>query len=89
MYLLAGNALVVSNTLAQKTFLSDNPGIGSLCMQENAFDLSLVLKKYFDNPDLLNEHRKNALQLGINRYNWNIEKNVFLKNIEQVLTGSI
>lgn len=85
MYLLAGNAILATDTSAQKYFLEENQGIGSLYKQENAIDLSSVLKNYIDNPELLDIHRKNALQLGKERYNWNIEKEQFLKNVEQVL----
>lgn len=85
MYLLAGNAIVATDTSAQKYFLEDNQGIGSLYEQEDAIDLSRVLKNYIDNPQLLDNHRKNALQLGKEKYNWNKEKKNFLKNVEQVL----
>jgi glycosyltransferase involved in cell wall biosynthesis len=85
MYLLAGNAIVATDTTAQTYFLEDNQGIGCLYEQEDAIDLSRVFKNYIDNPELLDIHRKNALQLGKDKYNWNIEKEKFLKNVEQVL----
>ncbi len=85
MYLLAGNAIVATDTSAQKYFLEHNKGIGSLYEQEDAIDLHSVLKKYIDNPELLVNHRKNALELGKEKYNWNIEKEQFLQNVEQVL----
>jgi glycosyltransferase involved in cell wall biosynthesis len=86
MYLLAGNAIVATDTFAQKSFLTDNPGIGSLYEQENVIDLFRVLKKYNVNPDLLDSHRKNALELGKTKFNWNIEKSKFLKKVETVLS---
>ncbi len=85
MYLLAGNAIVATDTSAQKYFLEDYQGIGSLYEQEDAIDLSRVFKNYIDNPELLHTHRKNALQLGKEKSNWNIEKEQFLQNVEQVL----
>lgn len=87
MYLLAGNALVVSDTYAQKLFLSDNPGIGSLYKQENDFDLSCVLNIYIDNPNLLETHRKNALDLGKTKYNWDTESKQFMQIVEQLLAS--
>ena len=86
MYLLAGNAIVATDTSAQKYFLEDNQGIGSLYQQEDTIDLSRFLKNYIDNPELLDNHRKNGLQLGKEKCNWNIEKKKFLQNVEQVLT---
>jgi glycosyltransferase involved in cell wall biosynthesis len=85
MYLLAGNAIVATDTSAQKYFLEDNQGIGSLYEQEDAIDLSRVLKNYIDNPELLINHRKNALELGKTKYNWDIEKMKFIQNVEKVL----
>lgn len=85
MYLLAGNAIVATDTSAQKTFLEDNQGIGSLYEQEDAVDLSRVLKNYIDNPELLDNHRKNSLKLGKTQYNWDIEKSHFLNNVAKTL----
>jgi glycosyltransferase involved in cell wall biosynthesis len=85
MYLLAGNAIVATDTSAQKTFLEENQQIGSLYEQEDAVDLSRVLKNYIDNPELLDNHRKNSLKLGKTKYNWDIEKSHFLKNVAKVL----
>jgi glycosyltransferase involved in cell wall biosynthesis len=85
MYLLAGNALLCSDTVSQKDFLDLNSSIGSLYLKDNPTDLSRVLYYYLDNPELLNNHRKNALQLGKENYNWNVEKKKFLLNVEQVL----
>ena len=86
MYLLAGNVIVATDTSAQKNFLTVNPGIGSLYEQENVIDLFRVLKNYNVNPDLLDSHRKNALELGRIKFNWNIEKCQFLKKVEIVLS---
>jgi glycosyltransferase involved in cell wall biosynthesis len=84
-YLLAGNAMVATDTSAQKSFLADNQGIGSIYEQEDAINLSHILKNYIDNPELLHNHRKNALELGKTKYNWEIEKTYFLKNVAKVL----
>lgn len=87
MYLFSGNAIVATNTSAQKYFLEDNPGIGSLYEQEDAIALSRVLKNYIENPELLDNHRNNSLQLGKEKCNWNVEQKLFLQNIEQVLAS--
>ena len=85
MYLLAGNALLCSNTISQKDFLDLNISIGSLYHKDDPNDLFKALSYYMDNPELLSTHRKNALELGKKKYNWNIEKEQFLQNVEQVL----
>jgi glycosyltransferase involved in cell wall biosynthesis len=85
MYLLAGNAIVATDTSAQKSFLAGNQVIGSIYVQEDAIDLSRILNNYIDNPEMLDNHRKNALELGKMKYNWDIERMQFLQNVEQVL----
>ena len=86
-YLLAGNALVLSDTHAQKSFLSENPGIGSLYEQNNVQQLTSVLKYYMVNSKLLLSQRQNALELAKTKYNWDIEQCQFLDNVKSVLTS--
>lgn len=86
-YLLAGNALVLSDTFAQKTFLDDNQGIGSLYKQNSVKELTSVLKSYLTDADLLMLHRKKALDLAKTKYNWNIEEYQFLDTVKSVLSS--
>jgi glycosyltransferase involved in cell wall biosynthesis len=85
IYLLAGNALVLSNTQAQKDFLNENPNIGSMYEQNSVEELTSVLKSYLADPQLLLSHRLNALELAKRKYNWEIEKHQFLENVKSVL----
>lgn len=84
-YLLAGNAVVLSDTYAQKSFLRENPGIGSLYKQNSVKELTFVLKSYLIDADFLFLHRQKALELSKIKYNWDIEKKQFLRNIESIL----
>lgn len=86
-YLLAGNALVLSDTFAQKAFLNENPGIGSLYKQNSAEDLTSVLQSYLTNSASLLFHRQKALDLAKAKYNWDIEQNQFLDNVKSVLAS--
>ncbi len=86
-YLLAGNAVVLSDTHAQKSFLSENPAIGSLFEQNNVQQLTSVFKTYMGDSKLLLSHRQNALDLAKNKYNWDIEKQKFLDNVNYVLAS--
>jgi hypothetical protein len=87
MYLLAGNALVLSDTHAQKSFLSENSGIGSLYEQNNIQQLTSVLKTYMGDSKLLLRQRQNALELAKTKCNWDIEQYRFLDNVKSVLTS--
>jgi glycosyltransferase involved in cell wall biosynthesis len=86
-YLLAGNALVLSDTYAQKSFLSDNPGIGLLYKQNSVHNLTSVFKNYLVDDELLKLHRRKSLELAKIKYNWDIEQNQFLNNVKCVLTS--
>lgn len=86
-YLLAGNALILSDTYAQKAFLNDNPGIGTLYNQNNVEELTSVLKTYFIDSELLLFHRQNALELSKTKFNWDIEQFQFLDIVKSVLTS--
>lgn len=85
-YMLAGNALVLSDTYAQKAFLSENPGIGLLYKQNSTEELTALLKSYLRDSHLLQLHRQKALNLAKTKYNWDIEQKQFLVNVKSVLT---
>ncbi len=86
-YLLAGNAVVLSNTISQEYFFNANQGIGSIYEKENPESLSLVFKKYIADPQFLKQHRINALELGKSKFNWDFEKKVFLEHVNAVLAS--
>ena len=85
MYLLSGNALLLSDTQSQKEFLYENDNIGLTYSQDSFVSISQKIKYYIDNPVKLNEHRENALKLAKEKYNWDKIKNVFLSHIYKVL----
>ena len=85
-YLLAGNALVLSDTFAQNSFLTDNSDIGALYKQNDVHELKSVFKTYLVGDELLMLHRRKALELAKNKYNWDIEQHQFLNIVKSVLT---
>lgn len=85
IYLLAGNAILFSNTKAQEHFFNNYPTVGSLFDAENVQALKKVLENYILNPHLLHAQRKQALKLGKEKMNWDEEQLVFLNNIEKLL----
>jgi glycosyltransferase involved in cell wall biosynthesis len=86
IYLLSGNALMISNTKAQKEFIESHPGIGMIYEQDYIVDMQRILSIYLENPELLNQHRIKSLQLAKNELNWELESVKWLKLINQ-LTG--
>ncbi|MHA6249250.1 glycosyltransferase family protein [Pontibacter sp. CAU 1760] len=84
-YLLAGNALVLSNTLAQKRFLKDFPSLGFTYKSEDSNSLANILRQYIENPNLLALHQKNARKLALEKLNWETESKKFLNTVKEVL----
>ena len=84
MYLLAGNAIVFSNTKAQSLFMKEYPGIGLIYEPNDAGQLASILKKYISEPLLLQQHRDASKQVGIEKLNWEKEKYILLKKVEEV-----
>ena len=87
MYLLAGNALIMTDTKSQKDFLNANKNIGLLYDQTSVDSLVNALKIYIENPDLLNQHRLNALNLAKEKMNWETEQQLFLDNVNRRLNS--
>lgn len=77
MYLLAGNAIVFSNTPAQQQFLQQHPGIGTLFNHDAVDRLAALLSAYLTDASLLNSQRSAAYALG-QQLNWEVEKQQFL-----------
>jgi glycosyltransferase involved in cell wall biosynthesis len=84
-YLIAGNAIVMSDTKAQTKFLEDNPKIGLLYKHNDPESLASVLRFYSDNRGLLLNHQKNARELAEKKLNWEIESKKLLSIVESVL----
>jgi glycosyltransferase involved in cell wall biosynthesis len=72
-YLLAGNAVIFSDTPAQKKFHEENPTIGALYACGNFNELAGILSNYKNDPALMILHKQNALKLADEKYNWEEE----------------
>jgi glycosyltransferase involved in cell wall biosynthesis len=84
IYLLAGNALVCSDTYAQKKFIDQNKEIGFVYAQENHCELSEIFKNYINNNDLLKKHQHNSISALYMKYNWDKEKKKYLSMVENI-----
>lgn len=87
MYLHAGNALVASDTKSQKIFLETYPDIGLLFKKDDPESLVKTLQFYMDFPEILNQHRRNAIKLGKEEMNWEVEKHICLDNVKKTLNS--
>ena len=82
MYLLSGNALLLSKTKAQQNFLNEYTDVGMSFEQESAESAAKSLQFYMDHPDVLYQNRINALQLAKTKLNWDIESVKWLNAIK-------
>lgn len=81
-YLLAGNCILASDTAAQKDFMASYEDIGLLYRSNNAEDLANQIRKLYDDHDLLNRLKRNALELAQTRLNWENESKKLLKILD-------
>ncbi|WP_029286639.1 hypothetical protein [Pedobacter sp. R20-19] len=84
-YLIAGLAIIASNTKAQHQFLEENKHIGELYPIGNVNALAHVISRLFNDRALLNNYRKNAYFLAKSKYNWEMEQQKILTNINLVI----
>ena len=84
-YLLAGNCILYSNTPAQALFHSQNPETGFIYKVDDCEQLSKILIELFNNREALNQMRKNAFEVGIKKFNWEIEGQFFLSFVNNTL----
>ena len=84
-YLLCGNAIIVSDTNAQKRFMEEHPNIGFIYPVGDVCEVVYILKKYIYNNLLLNEHSRKAWLLANEKLNWSVEKFKFLNEVESIL----
>ena len=73
MYLLAGIAIVYTDTKAQMMFHHEHPYVGSVFKRSNAGELADILKKYIANPEILLQQQIESAKLALEKYNWEKE----------------
>lgn len=73
LYLLAGNAIIFSETAAQKNIAQENVGIGRTYESGSAKQLAALLEFYQDHPYVLSQQRINAWNKAREKWNWENE----------------
>lgn len=84
-YLISGNAIIASDTVAQQLFLKTYPSVGKIYPIRDAAALAALLREYYNNPDTLLATRKAAYELAKQELNWEKEKQKFLALIQEVI----
>jgi len=84
-YLLAGIPVILSKTHAQHQIYSKIKDAALMIDLENESQSAEIIDEILGNKDKLNLMKTAAAELAKNKYNWNIEKEKFLKIIENTL----
>ncbi len=82
-YMLAGLAIIATDTSAQKLLLDSNKGIGSYFKKGDINQLANLLIQYQSNPEILKIHCANSLKLASDKFNWEVEEKKLESLIEK------
>lgn len=86
-YIQAGLAVIISDTQAQKQLFKSYPEIGKMYDKNSISDLTLVLKSFYADRELLLSCKKNNYALGQSQLNWETESVKFLKVVKETLVS--
>ena len=84
IYLLAGNAMILTNTKAQSQFQNQNQ-VGLLCKVDDVEEFCSALTTYENDRSLLTVQRKKNWMLANEVLNWENESRKLLKIIKYSL----
>lgn len=80
-YIQAGQAIIASDTAAQKWLLESYPEMGFIYNRTKINQLTGIIRNYLSNSELLEEHQAKALKYAQNELNWEHDEKKFLKKI--------
>ena len=83
-YLMAGNALIVTNTTGHREVLKDIKDAAYIYEPGDTDNLTKCLKFWYENRDSLNKAREKSWYLGRKTYNWDNEKVKLISKIESL-----
>lgn len=84
-YLLAGLAIVASDTAAQTNFLNENPTVGDIYQKDDLQSLVDLLSNYYLNRNRLFDTCESSLKIGVEQLNWENESQKFKNLVKQTL----
>ena len=85
-YLMAGLAIVGTDTMGQKDIFTHFPGAVKECKMNDEVDLAIAMQYFIDHPGQLAMAKKTARGAAEQQFNWECESKKFLMTIQNVLT---
>lgn len=84
-YLLAGNAIVATETLGQRPIMDTIGKAGFIYEPGDVEALASGIRTWYENRGALHEARQQSWDWGTRRFNWDCEKKKFLQVVERAL----
>lgn len=84
-YLLAGNAILASQTKGQQNFMHNYPNVGRIYLPGDDESIARILRQWWDDPDELQNVRQAAWTLARQELNWDKEQLHFLDVIKHTI----
>jgi len=87
-YLLAGAGVVATRTTGQSSLAPCVGGAVAYCDSGSPESLAASIRPWLENRERLEAARRSAWRIGESRFNWDVEKAVFLAVVDRALGGS-
>jgi len=81
IYLQAGLTVAASDVSGQRSFIEKHPQIGFLIMPNNSDAFCEKILEYYTDREKLAKGKQSAWELGMEKYNWEHDKQIFLKAV--------
>ncbi len=85
VYMLAGLAIVATDTPGQKSIMDQAPGTGIMCKMADAESLANALEHLVSDPVKLANTKNASRKAAEKRFNWDIEKKKLIRIAERCL----
>jgi glycosyltransferase involved in cell wall biosynthesis len=80
-YLMAGLAVIATDTFGQKDIMECIPSAGRICRMKDVAELASAMQFYIDQPEELLKARHAAAKAADEVYNWENESEKLLNNL--------
>ncbi len=84
LYMLAGLAIVATDTPGQMAIMNEAPDSGLLCRTKDPVSLAKAIDSLISDPVKLAKARKAAREAAERRFNWDIEKEKLIRIVEKL-----
>jgi len=85
-YLMAGLAVIATDTFGQKDIMERIPAAGRVCRMKDAGDLAAAMQFYIDHPEALLKARQAAGKAADEIFNWEKESEKLITHLRQYIS---